>query len=227
MEVRYQLRYSPVSPIPASLDRISIPAARTRSHQPGPKPPPTAPPALAQRPGRRRRAGRRADGGAYRLDNATDVTDGASAYGASAGCGWAVVQRSVQDLTSLQYQRMSAHAWLPSGTSRASGSVTPHMEHPATSSGRSPFSPGSGAGDFTGASQGLGGSSSGCLTCCRVSTDVASDAMTPPRGTGHEGAPGAGTAARRSARDSYLQARSYQARSWVAKLAHTKPAQPP
>ncbi len=38
MEVRYQLRYSPVSPIPASLDRISIPAARTRSHQPGPKP---------------------------------------------------------------------------------------------------------------------------------------------------------------------------------------------
>lgn len=51
--------------------------------------------------------------------------------------GRAVVQRSVHDLASLQYQRMSAHAWPPSGTSKASGSAMPHMAHSATSSGRS------------------------------------------------------------------------------------------
>jgi hypothetical protein len=215
---------APVSPIPASLDRISIPAARACSHQPGPALRRRRLQAQGQADGN---GHRRADAGAHRLDNATDVTDRGSPCRATAGCCRAVVQRSVQDLTSLQYQRMSAHAWLPSGTRRPSGSVTPHMEHPATSSGRSPPSSGSGAGEFTGASQGLGGSGSGCLTCCKVSTDVASDAMTPPRGTGHEGLPGPGTAARGSARDSYLQARSYQARSWVAKLAHTKPAQPP
>jgi len=50
--------------------------------------------------------------------------------------GPAVVQRSVHDLASLQYQRMSAHARPPSGTSRASGSAMPHMAHSATSSGR-------------------------------------------------------------------------------------------
>ena len=43
--------------------------------------------------------------------------------------GRAVVQRSVHDMASLQYQRTSAHAWPPSGTSRPSGSAMPHMEH--------------------------------------------------------------------------------------------------
>ncbi len=51
--------------------------------------------------------------------------------------GRAVVQRSVHDLASLQYQRMSAHAWPPSGTSKARGSAMPHMAHSAASSGRS------------------------------------------------------------------------------------------
>ena len=40
--------------------------------------------------------------------------------------GWAVVQRFVHDMASLQYHRMSAHAWLPSGTKRPSGSAMPH-----------------------------------------------------------------------------------------------------
>jgi hypothetical protein len=43
--------------------------------------------------------------------------------------GRAVVQRSVHDMASLQYQRMSAHAGPPSGTNRPSGSAMPHMEH--------------------------------------------------------------------------------------------------
>jgi hypothetical protein len=51
--------------------------------------------------------------------------------------GRAVVQRSVHDLASLQYQRMSAHAGPPSGTSRPSGSAVPHRVHWAISSGRS------------------------------------------------------------------------------------------
>ena len=34
MEVRYQLRYSPASRIPARIDRNSIPAALTSSHPP-------------------------------------------------------------------------------------------------------------------------------------------------------------------------------------------------
>ena len=47
----------------------------------------------------------------------------------------AAVQRSVHDTTSLQYQRMSAHAWPPSATSRPSGSAMPHKQHWATSGG--------------------------------------------------------------------------------------------
>jgi hypothetical protein len=58
--------------------------------------------------------------------------------GAECACrgGRAVVQRSVHDLASLQYQRMSAHAWPPSGTRKARGSAMLHMAHSATSSGR-------------------------------------------------------------------------------------------
>ena len=41
----------------------------------------------------------------------------------------APVQRSVQDLASLQYQWTSSHASPPSGTSRPSGSAMPHREH--------------------------------------------------------------------------------------------------
>jgi hypothetical protein len=43
--------------------------------------------------------------------------------------GSLAVQRSVHDLASLQYQRMSAQAWPPSGTSRPVGSPIPHNEH--------------------------------------------------------------------------------------------------
>ena len=48
--------------------------------------------------------------------------------GAMCGCrGRLAVQRSVHDLASLQYQRMSAQAWPPSGIIRSVGSMMPHM----------------------------------------------------------------------------------------------------
>jgi hypothetical protein len=50
--------------------------------------------------------------------------------------GSLAVQRSVQDLTSMQYQRMSAQACPPSGTIRSSGNATPHSEHWAGCDGR-------------------------------------------------------------------------------------------
>ena len=54
--------------------------------------------------------------------------------GSSAGIGSGVapglaVHRSVQDLASLQYQRMSAQACPPSGTIKPIGRVMPHSEH--------------------------------------------------------------------------------------------------
>jgi len=50
--------------------------------------------------------------------------------GAICGCrGRLAVQRSVHALASLQYQRMSAQAWPPSGTIRPVGSAIPHNEH--------------------------------------------------------------------------------------------------
>jgi hypothetical protein len=85
---------------------------------------------------------------------------------AGAGGDWrAATQRSVHDLTSLQYQRTPSHELPPSGTSRPSGRATPHMEHSATSSGRrrlppSPVADGSGVGS-AGAGWGLGGICSG------------------------------------------------------------------
>jgi hypothetical protein len=57
--------------------------------------------------------------------------------GAMCGCpGRLAVQRSVQDWASWQYQRMSAQAWPPSGTSRLVGSAIPHSEHWAEGKGR-------------------------------------------------------------------------------------------
>jgi hypothetical protein len=57
--------------------------------------------------------------------------------GAMFACrGRLAVHRSVQDLASLQYQRMSAQAWPPSGTSRPVGSAIPHNEHWAVGRGR-------------------------------------------------------------------------------------------
>jgi hypothetical protein len=57
--------------------------------------------------------------------------------GAMCGCrGRLAVQRSVHDLASLQYQRMSTHAWPPSGTIRPVGSAIPHNEHWADGKGR-------------------------------------------------------------------------------------------
>src|ERR1700733_4027710 len=50
--------------------------------------------------------------------------------GAICACrGRLAVQRSVHDLASLQYQRISAQAWPPSGTIRPVGSAIPHNEH--------------------------------------------------------------------------------------------------
>ena len=50
--------------------------------------------------------------------------------GAMFACrGRLAVQRSVHALASLQYQRMSAQAWPPSGTIRPVGSEIPHNEH--------------------------------------------------------------------------------------------------
>src|SRR5580698_3818531 len=57
--------------------------------------------------------------------------------GAMCACrGRLAVQRSVHDLASLQYQRMSAQAWPPSGTIRPVGSAIPHNEHWADGKGR-------------------------------------------------------------------------------------------
>jgi hypothetical protein len=57
--------------------------------------------------------------------------------GAICGCrGRLAVQRSVHDLASLQYQRMSTQAWPPSGTIRPVGSAIPHNEHWADGKGR-------------------------------------------------------------------------------------------
>jgi len=57
--------------------------------------------------------------------------------GAMFACrGRLAVQRSVHDLASLQYQRMSAQAWPPSGTIRPVGSAIPHNEHCADGKAR-------------------------------------------------------------------------------------------
>ena len=57
--------------------------------------------------------------------------------GAMCACrGRLAVHRSVHALESLQYQRMSAQAWPPSGTSRAVESAIPHSEHWADGNGR-------------------------------------------------------------------------------------------
>ena len=50
--------------------------------------------------------------------------------------GSLAVQRSVHDLASLQYQRMSAQACPPSGTIRSSGNAMPHSEHWVDCDGR-------------------------------------------------------------------------------------------
>jgi len=57
--------------------------------------------------------------------------------GAMCGCrGRLAVHRSVHDLASLQYQRMSAQAWPPSGTIRPVGRAIPQSEHWADGKGR-------------------------------------------------------------------------------------------
>ena len=57
--------------------------------------------------------------------------------GAMCACrGRLAVHRSVHALESWQYQRMSAQAWPPSGTSRAVESAIPHNEHWADGKGR-------------------------------------------------------------------------------------------
>ena len=96
--------------------------------------------------------------------------------------GRAVVQRPVHDRVSLQYQRMPAHAWPPSGTSRPSGSAIPHKVHWTTSSGRRRLR--CVASDApAGARRGLTRSCSGPVTRDIVITAEACGAMIPPRGT--------------------------------------------
>jgi hypothetical protein len=100
-----------------------------------------------------------------------------------AGCGPAFGA----DLASLQYQRMSAHAWPPSGTSKASGSAMPHMAHSAASSGRS--SRRAAAGGSATAGSGPAGCCSGLVSCDVLTADEACGAMTPH---GEHGSPGPG-----------------------------------
>jgi len=128
----------------------------------------------------------------------------------------AVVQRSVHDLASLQYQRMSAHAWPPSATSRPSGSAVPHMEHWAASSGRS-WSRRVAAGGSASARRGPTGSCSGPVSRDSGIADEACGAIIPPRGTQVTRPPALLTKPRTPARHDVIgQARSYQARSWWA-----------
>jgi hypothetical protein len=96
--------------------------------------------------------------------------------------GPAAVQRSVHDMTSLQYQRMSEHAWPPSATSRPSGSAMPHKQHWATWGGhrRSHCVAGGGSADSR---RGPAGSSPGPVSGDIVVTAEACEAMIPPRGT--------------------------------------------
>jgi len=92
--------------------------------------------------------------------------------------GSAVIQRSVHDLASLQYQRMSAQARPPSGTSKASGSAMPHMPHSAVSSGRRSRCAAAG-----GSGSARCGRCSDLVFCDVVTTGEAGGAMIPPRGT--------------------------------------------
>ena len=137
--------------------------------------------------------------------------------------GPAAVQRSVHDITSLQYQRMSEHAWPPSATSRPSGSAMPHKQHRATCGGhrRSHCVAGGGSADTR---RGPPGSCPGTIS--GEVTAEACEAMIPPRGTQVTRPPAHLQRPGRPACDVIRQARSYQARSWLAKLAHTKPAHP-
>ena len=66
------------------------------------------------------------------LLGAIGAVGGARLGGVGAMCacrGRLAVHRSVHALESWQYQRMSAQAWPPSGTSRPVGSAIPHNEH--------------------------------------------------------------------------------------------------
>jgi hypothetical protein len=110
---------------------------------------------------------------------------------------------------------MSAHAWPPSGTSRPSGSAMPHMEHWATSSGRS-RSRRVAAGGPGSARRGPAGRCSGPVPGDTVVTDETCGAMIPPRGTPVTRPPAPCTKPGTAAGDVDRQARSYQARSWWA-----------
>ena len=125
----------------------------------------------------------------------------------------AVVQRSVHDLASLQYQRMLVHAWPPSAISRPSGSAVPHMEHWAAASGRR-WSRRVAAGGSATARRGPTGSCSGPVSRDSGIADEAGRAMIPPRGAQVTRPPALlakpGKPARR---DVIGQARSYQGRT--------------
>ena len=124
-------------------------------------------------------------------------------------------QRSVHDLASLQYQRTSAHASPPSGTSRPIGSAMPHREHCATSNGRRRLASCAAAGESAGATRGVTGSCSGSLASDLVTTDEAGGAMVPPRGTLVTGRPAFVCRTQDNRLATLMrQARSYQARSW-------------
>jgi hypothetical protein len=138
-------------------------------------------------------------------------------------CRRAATQRSVHEMESLQYQRMSAHAWPPSGTSKPSGRAMPHNEHCATSSGRS-WSRCAAVGGSADARRGLPGSCSDPVPRDLVKTDEACEAMSPPRGTLVTRRPDLLAKPGRPARESAGKlAHTKPARGW-AKLAHTKPA---
>jgi hypothetical protein len=143
------------------------------------------------------------------------------------GDGRAVTQRSVHDLTSLQYQRTPSHELPPSGISRPSGRAAPHKEHSATSNGRRRFPPSPVGDGSAGTDRGSTGNCSGCLTWGIATIDETCGAMTPPRGTGREAARSSFPVVRTAGwRHESGKLAHTQARSWLAKLAHTKPAHP-
>lgn len=136
----------------------------------------------------------------------------------------AVVQRSVHDLTSLQYQRTSSDARSPSGNSRPSGRTMPHREHEATSNARRRLLSCSAAGESASAGRGRTGSCSDCPASGMVITDETCGATNPPRGTPVTRPSSPRSAARTVTREVNWQARSYpspltigQARSYQAR----------
>lgn len=103
----------------------------------------------------------------------------------------------------------------------------PHSPHWATSSGRGRRPACSAADESARASRGRAGSCSGWPASGIAKADEACGAMNPPRGTRSRGPPVPVSAARTvHSRRQLGKLAHTEARLWLAKLAHTKPAHP-